>query len=84
MDYIKIDGVFIQEIVNSELDQTLVRSVAEIAKVLQISTVAEFVDTEAALEMLDELNIDYAQGFLFSKPQELPFNDEPGEMAQAA
>ena len=84
LDYIKIDGVFIQEIVNSELDQTLVRSVAEIAKVLQISTVAEFVDTEAALEMLDELNIDYAQGFLFSKPQELPFNDEPGEMAQAA
>jgi len=84
LDYIKIDGVFIQEINNSELDQALVKSVAEIAKVLQIKTVAEFVDSEAALEMLGELNIDYAQGFLFSKPHELPFDDQAGELAQAA
>ena len=57
---------------------------AEIAKVLQINTVAEFVDSEAALDMLDELNIDYAQGYLFSQPQELPFDGEPDELAQAA
>ena len=57
---------------------------AEIAKVLQINTVAEFVDSEAALDMLDELNIDYAQGYLFSQPQGLPFDGEPDELAQAA
>ena len=84
LDYIKIDGVFIQEINNSELDQALVKSVAEIAKVLQINTVAEFVDSEAALKTLGQLNIDYAQGFLFSKPQELPFDDDQGDFAQAA
>ncbi len=84
LDYIKIDGVFVQEIMNSELDQTLVKSVAEIAKVLQINTVAEFVDSEAALEMLGELNIDYAQGYLFSKPQELPIDSDPEELPKAA
>ncbi len=71
LDYIKIDGCFVQQISNNELDQTVVKSVAEIAKVLRIKTVAEFVDSEAALSVLEDLKIDYAQGFLFSKPKEL-------------
>ncbi len=71
LDYIKIDGSFIQKINSSELDQTVVKSVAKIAKVLKIKTVAEFVDTEEAVRLLAELKIDYAQGFLFSKPEEL-------------
>lgn len=71
LDYIKIDGAFIQKINSSELDQTVVKSVAKIAKVLKIKTVAEFVDSEEALALLGELKIDYAQGFLFSKPEEL-------------
>jgi len=83
LDYIKIDGVFIKDICTSELDQTLVKSVADIAKVLQIKTVAEFVDTDAALEKLGQLDIDYAQGFLFSKPQELSV-DDPGQLPMAA
>ena len=84
LDYIKIDGVFVQEIHNSELDQALVKSVAEIAKVLQIKTVAEFVDSEEALEMLGKLDIDYAQGYLFSKPEELSIDDNSSEFAKAA
>ncbi len=71
LDYIKIDGCFIQQIHNNVLDQTVVRGVAEIAKVLRIKTVAEFVDSEDALRQLESLEIDYAQGFLFSKPVEL-------------
>lgn len=71
LDYIKIDGCFIQQIHNNVLDQTVVKGVAEIAKVLRIKTVAEFVDSEEALRHLESLDIDYAQGFLFSKPVEL-------------
>lgn len=71
LDYIKIDGTFIQHIVDSDLDQTVVKSVADIAKVLQIKTVAEFVDSPEALELLATLDIDYAQGFLFSRPEKL-------------
>ena len=83
LDYIKIDGVFIQEIATNELDQVLVKSVADIAKVLNIRTVAEFVDTDDALEMLGRLQIDYAQGYLFSKPEPI---EMPGQesIAQAA
>jgi len=73
LDYIKIDGAFIQQIHLDELDQALVKSVSEIARVLQIKTVAEFVDSEEALQTLRELNIDYAQGFLISKPAALDF-----------
>lgn len=75
LDYIKIDGCFIQQIHNNVLDQTVVRGVAEIAKVLRIKTVAEFVDSEEALQYLENLEIDYAQGFLFSKPVELIDDD---------
>ncbi len=71
LDYIKIDGTFIRDIHNSELDQTVVKSVAEIAKVLNIKTVAEFVDSDEALQLLGKLGIDYAQGYHISKPSPL-------------
>jgi len=74
LDYIKIDGAFIQEIQSNELDQALVRSIAEIAQVLEIQTVAEFVDSEEALQKLKQLKIDYAQGFLISKPEALDYS----------
>lgn len=83
LDYIKIDGRFIQEIIDNKVDQAVVQSVSNIAKVLQIKTVAEFVDSEDKLQMLDELQIDYAQGFLFSKPQKLP-DSSSDDMSDAA
>jgi len=84
LDYIKIDGAFIQEIHSNELDQALVKSIAEIAKVLKIKTVAEFVDSEAALSVLDKLDIDYAQGYLISKPEALDFSAVKAASQKAA
>ena len=71
LDYIKIDGTFIQQIHNNKLDQALVKSVVEIASVLGVKTVAEFVDSDDALNLLKRLKVDYAQGYLISKPEEL-------------
>ncbi|MGQ7847249.1 putative bifunctional diguanylate cyclase/phosphodiesterase [Granulosicoccus sp. 3-233] len=71
LDYIKIDGVFIQGIVESELDRALVRCVADVAGVLNVRTVAEVVESEAVYQVLQELGIDYAQGYLFGKPAPL-------------
>ncbi len=84
LDYIKIDGTFIREIFNNELDQAVVKSVSEIAKVLNIKTVAEFVDTENALRMLESFDIDYAQGYLFSRPVQLVYNDQQQVWSRAA
>jgi len=71
LDYIKIDGTFIQQIHSNKLDQALVKSVVEIATVLGVKTVAEFVDSDEALTLLKHLNVDYAQGYLISKPEAL-------------
>lgn len=68
LDFIKIDGVFIQGIVDSQLDRALVRCVADFASILNVKTVAEFVDSEEVCKVLRSLDIDYAQGYLFDKP----------------
>ncbi len=71
LDYIKIDGVFIQGLVTSRLDKALVRCVADFASILDVRTVAEFVESEEVCDVLRELKIDYAQGYLFGKPAPL-------------
>ncbi len=83
LDYIKIDGVFIRDICKGELDQTLVRSVADIARVLGIKTVAEFVEDSDTVELLQSMGIDYAQGYYFAEPVALD-NDDAQNVAKAA
>jgi len=68
MQYIKIDGAFVRRLIDSRFDQTIVRAVAEVAKVTGKHTIAEFVGDQATFDMLRMLGIDYAQGFLIGKP----------------
>ncbi len=68
MQYIKIDGAFIGKLVDSPVDQVIVRSIAEIARVLGKKTVAEFVGDDATLTLLRKLGIDYAQGYHVGRP----------------
>lgn len=76
LDFIKIDGVFIKNITESQLDQTLVKCVADVARMLEVKTVAEFVEDDATLQALKELQIDFAQGYLFARPS--PLTELPG------
>lgn len=71
VDFIKIDGQFISNIVSDPVNYTMVKSIHDIAKVMDKKTVAEFVDTEAALVTLREIGIDYAQGNIIAKPRPL-------------
>jgi diguanylate cyclase (GGDEF)-like protein len=73
VQYIKIDGTFIQRITSSHADQAIVRAIAEIARIMGKRTVAEFVGDEATLRLIREMGIDYAQGFYIGKPGPLPF-----------
>jgi EAL domain-containing protein (putative c-di-GMP-specific phosphodiesterase class I) len=63
VDYLKIDGSFIKEITRSKVDQTMVRMIAQVAKAAGLQTVAEYVESAAALKLLAKYGIDYAQGF---------------------
>ena len=69
IDYLKIDGSLIKDIVSSTLDQTMVSAIADIAKVMNVKTIAEYVENDSILEKLKVLNIDYAQGYEIMKPQ---------------
>ncbi len=71
VDYLKIDGSLVKDIVNSELDHTIVSSVASIASVMGVKTIAEYVENDDIIAVLNTLGIDYAQGFGIMKPMPL-------------
>jgi diguanylate cyclase (GGDEF)-like protein/PAS domain S-box-containing protein len=73
VDFLKIDGQFIRNLVNDPLDQAAVRCFVEVARLVGMKTVAEFVDSEAALARLRDLGVDHAQGYLIHKPE--PIDD---------
>jgi diguanylate cyclase (GGDEF)-like protein len=71
VDYLKIDGQFVRDVVDDPLDEAAVRCFAEVARVVGVKTVAEFVDRPEVLAKLQAMGIDYAQGFLLHRPAPL-------------
>ncbi|MGH1357527.1 MAG: EAL domain-containing protein [Burkholderiaceae bacterium] len=69
VDMIKIDGQFIRDLISDPLDTATVRCFVDVAGVVGVRTVAEYVEVPEILERVRELGIDYAQGFLIHKPQ---------------
>ena len=68
VDFLKIDGVFIKNIVNNTSDQAMVKSINEIGHFLGMKTVAEFVENDEIIEVLKEIGVDYAQGYGVETP----------------
>ncbi len=68
VDYVKIDGVFVKELVTSPGDYAVVRSINEIGHYLGKKTIAEFVENDEILAQLREIGVDYAQGYGIEKP----------------
>ena len=68
MDYLKIDGVFIKDIVQDAIASSMVEAIARIASVMKIQTIAEFVENDAILTKLKVLGVDYAQGYGIARP----------------
>lgn len=69
VDFLKIDGQFVRDVVTDPLDEAAVRCFADVARVVGVKTVAEFVDQASVLTRLAEIGIDYAQGYLLHKPE---------------
>ena len=68
VDYLKIDGEFIHNIANSSIDKAIVSAINIIGHEMGLKTVAEYVENEDILKILDELGVDYAQGYIIEKP----------------
>ncbi|GBF35045.1 diguanylate cyclase/phosphodiesterase [Desulfocucumis palustris] len=74
VDYLKIDGSFVQNIEKEYSYRALVQAMNAVAHTLGKKTVAEYVENENVLRILDELKIDYAQGFFLGKPLPEPMD----------
>ena len=69
VDFLKIDGVFVKDILDDPLNFAMVKSINEIGHVMGKQTIAEFVENEAILEKLREIGVDYAQGYGIDRPR---------------
>jgi len=71
VDYLKIDGQFVKDLVEDPIDEAMVRSINDIGHVMGMQTIAEFVENEAILRRLTDIGVDYAQGYGIAMPEPL-------------
>jgi EAL domain-containing protein (putative c-di-GMP-specific phosphodiesterase class I) len=71
LDYLKIDGTYIRNILTDKTDQALTASMVDVAHALGLKVIAEYVDSEAAYVWLKDLGVDYVQGYWVHEPQRL-------------
>ena len=77
VDYLKIDGSFVKDMIDDPIDCAMVEAINHIGHVMKIETIAEFVENDAILQALRRIGVDYAQGYGIEKPHlsELPASD---------
>ncbi len=69
VDYLKIDGAFVKNMVNDKIDYAMVESINRIGHIMGIKTIAEFVEDDAIYAHLGALGVDYAQGYGIHRPE---------------
>jgi diguanylate cyclase (GGDEF)-like protein len=86
---LKIDGSFVRDVLKDPRAESMVRAIAQLARSMSITTVAEYIETEAISIKIAELGVDYGQGFAIGRPipledllTELPLPSEPRTPAQ--
>lgn len=71
VDYLKIDGSFIKDIVTDSIDRAMVEAIHRVGHVMGLKTIGEYVENEHVLQILREIGIDYAQGYGIAEPTPL-------------
>jgi diguanylate cyclase (GGDEF)-like protein/PAS domain S-box-containing protein len=68
VDYLKIDGLFVKDILDDKVDLAMVKSINEVGHVMNKKTIAEFVENEQIFNLLKTIGVDYAQGYGIGRP----------------
>jgi diguanylate cyclase (GGDEF)-like protein len=68
VDTLKIDGSFIRDITENRISESMVAAITQVAKVMQLETVAEYVESSETKDLVARLGVDFAQGFAVGKP----------------
>lgn len=76
VDFLKIDGGFVRQMVSDPIDYAMVKSINEVGHVMNTMTIAEFVENEETLSKLKEIGVDFVQGFGIGKPELLSFHQD--------
>jgi EAL domain-containing protein (putative c-di-GMP-specific phosphodiesterase class I) len=71
VDSLKIDGSFIRDITENRISESMVAAITQVAKVMELETVAEYVECEATCKLIAELGVDFAQGHAVGMPAPL-------------
>ena len=83
VDYLKIDGQFIRNVVDDSVDESMVKAISDVGHAMGIETIAERVETKQVLEKLGSLGIEFAQGYYIAKPASVAsFRPCPEQNAQ--
>jgi diguanylate cyclase (GGDEF)-like protein len=68
VDILKIDGSFIRDIAENRISESMVAAITQVAKVMELETVAEYVESEETRKLIADLGVDFAQGHAIGKP----------------
>jgi EAL domain-containing protein (putative c-di-GMP-specific phosphodiesterase class I) len=68
VDYLKIDGSFVRNILTDSADHAIVAAITQVGRTMGTKTIAECAETEAIVDLLEELGVDYAQGYALGHP----------------
>ena len=71
VDTLKIDGSFVHDITTNVTSQSVVAAIVEVARVMELETVAEYVQDDASMALLRDLGVTWGQGFLLGAPEPL-------------
>jgi diguanylate cyclase (GGDEF)-like protein len=79
VNYLKIDGSFVRDAVTNARSESMIKAIAQLAKVMCMETIAEYVETDLLRARMADLGVDYGQGFAMGKAQ--PLEDLLQELA---
>jgi diguanylate cyclase (GGDEF)-like protein len=82
VDYLKIDGSFVRDIVADPVSESMVSAISQVGQAMRLETVAEYVENEEIRQKLVEIGVDYGQGYGIGKP--MLFKDIRAVMAKSA
>jgi diguanylate cyclase (GGDEF)-like protein len=74
VDFLKIDGALVQDLMEDPVKRAMVESINQIGHVMGIHTIAEWVESQEVLDALREIGVDFAQGYMLSRPQILLYD----------
>lgn len=76
LDYLKIDGRLVKDMITDPIDHAMVEAIHDIGHVMGLKTIAEWVENAKTMELLKQMGVDYVQGFWLAKPYLIDRTDE--------